>query len=432
MTGAVLALLGLLALEQRPFLAGDLPRDGGALEFVDRNGLLLGTVLGRDERHTMPVPLANIAPAFAEAVVAAEDRRFFEHGTLDEAAAARALAAALTERHVPRGASTLAMQLGRLLEPVDASPAGKLREILFANRLEFGMSKDAILEAYADRAPMGSNVYGVEAAARTYFGTHADELDLAQAAALAALPNDPVRLDPYRHPAALEARRRIVLSRMRACGFIGAAEERAAARERLALVPRRLGIVAAPHLLFALAPGVTAERARVRTTIDRPLQTFVEAQLRAVVAGLGIHDVRDAAAIVIETAPRKSSRTPGRRITSTMRTSGATTESSAPPTRLGPQAVSVRAALERRAIRPTTILPTYRSRTPCPTHACTARTITPRALPARSAFASPWPIRSTCRRCACSSASACSRFSIAFTNWAFGGSISPRRSTGWA
>jgi penicillin-binding protein 1C len=299
-TAAIAASLAAIAFFQRPMLPAALPRDAGALEFVDRNGLRLGTVLGRDERHTMSVPLERIAPAFRAAVIATEDRRFFEHGTLDVPSTARALALSIPRHSFPGGASTLALQLGRLIEPVSGSPLGKLREILFANRLELGMSKNAILEAYANRAPMGSNLYGVEAAARTYFGTHADEVDLAQAALLAALPNDPVRLDPYRHRAALEARRRFVLERMRACGFITQSDLLNATRERVTILPRNLGIVAAPHFLFAVAREVPADRERVRTTIDLPLQQFVEAQVRAVVATLGSHDVRDAAAIVID------------------------------------------------------------------------------------------------------------------------------------
>ena len=357
MTAAALATLALLAYFQRPLLPADLPRDAGALEFVDRNGLLLGTILGRDERHTMSVPLERIAPDFRNAVVATEDRRFFDHGTLDEAAALRAVGVGLRAHRLPRGASTLSMQVGRLIAPVPDSTLGKLREILFANRLEFGMSKDAILEAYANRAPMGSNLYGVEAAARTYFGTHADELDLAQAALLAALPNDPVRLDPYRHRTALQARQRFVLERMRACGFISSSDEQAAARERIVILPRQLGIVAAPHLLFALAAGIPAERARVRTTIDRPLQVFVEAQLRAVVDGLHAQDVRDAAAIVIDNRTAQVlayAGSPDYFADADLGRNDGVRALRQPGSALKPFLYEL--ALERRAIRPTTIL----------------------------------------------------------------------------
>ena len=141
------------------------------------------------------------------AVLAAEDERFYAHGALDPVATVRSLRDAVRERQLPHGASTISVQLARLLEPVPPTPLGKLREIVLAHRLELGMSKREILEAYCNRAPMGSNLYGVEAAARSYFGARAAELDLAQATLLAALPNDPVRLDPYRHMAALRRRR---------------------------------------------------------------------------------------------------------------------------------------------------------------------------------------------------------------------------------
>jgi penicillin-binding protein 1C len=162
------------------------------------------------------------------------------------------------------------------------------------------MSKREILEAYCNRAPMGSNLYGVEAAARSYFGAHAAGLDLAQASLLAALPNDPVRLDPYRHMAALRRRRDWILERMRATGDIDAAAFARARDETLVLQPRSFGIVAAPHLLFALAARTADDRTIVRTTLDRPLQTFVEAQVRAVVASLSNNDVHQAAALVID------------------------------------------------------------------------------------------------------------------------------------
>jgi len=268
--------------------------------FVDRNGLPLGTILGRDDRHTVAVPLARVAPLFRQAVVAVEDRRFWQHGAVDPAAALRALGQALLTGHVPGGASTLSMQLARLLYPVSPNVSGKLAEIVVAQRLENGLTKAQILEAYCNRAPMGSNIYGVEAAARTYFGSDAAQLDLAQAALLAALPNDPVRLDPYRHWAALRARQRYVLARMVAAGYVSSGEAARAAVEDVALRPRGAGILAGAHFLFFLAPQIAPERARVQTTLDRPLQTFVETQVRDVLRGLRRYDVRDAAAIVVD------------------------------------------------------------------------------------------------------------------------------------
>ena len=299
-TTACAISLASLAFAVRPIGPRDLPQDARALTFVDRNGALLGTILGRDDRHTIAVPLAKIAPAFLEALRATEDRRFVEHGAVDPLAALRATFEAFRTHRIPSGASTLEMQLARTLVPIASSLRGKVIETIVAQRLENGLSKAQILEAYANRAPMGSNLYGVEAAARAYFGVPASNLDLAQAALLAGLPNDPVRLDPYRHPAAALARQRLVLERMRESGWIDPDEEAIAAREHLVFAPRSAGIVAAAHFLFSLAPVIAPGRERVRTTIDRPLQRFVERQMSDVVARLSGHDVGQAAAIVID------------------------------------------------------------------------------------------------------------------------------------
>ncbi len=277
-----------------------MPRDARALTFLDRNGLPLGTILGRDDRHTIAVPLERIAPAFLQATLATEDRRFASHGALDPLTALRAFGIALRTRRLPSGASTLSMQLARQLVPVGSGLGGKIAEFVVAQRLENGLSKAAILAAYVNRAPMGSNVYGVEAAARTYFGIAASDLDLAQAALLAGLPNDPIGLDPYLHPAAAHARARVVLERMREAGFIDAESARRAAHEHVAFAAPQRGILAAAHLLFFLAPQVAPEREIVRTTIDRPLQRFVETQVRSVVGALAASEVRHAAAIVVE------------------------------------------------------------------------------------------------------------------------------------
>jgi penicillin-binding protein 1C len=192
------------------------------------------------------------------------------------------------------------MQVARSIEPVGPGWGGKLRELVLARRLENGSGKRAILEAYCNLAPMGSNLQGVEAAARTYFNIPAAELDVAQAALLAALPNDPVRLDPYRKRAALELRRRYVLARMVALGYLDPAAAARAANETVALRPRNAGILAAPHFLFHLAPRVPDGVARVRTTLDRPLQEFVQAQVRDVVAELHNASVHHGAALVLD------------------------------------------------------------------------------------------------------------------------------------
>jgi penicillin-binding protein 1C len=296
----VAAGLGILAIAGRPI--GPHAFDGGAnaIEFEDRAGVPLGTVLARDTEHAVRVPLARVSPRFLAAIVAAEDARFEQHDGIDPVALARAAWQLVRTRSIVSGGSTITMQLARLRFDLPRTTLGKLEELVLALRIEAGTRKPAILEGYVNRLPMGGDLVGVEAGARTYFGTPAADLDLAHAAFLAALPNDPVRLDPYAHAATLEQRRRWVLARMVATGAASAADAADAAAERIDVLPRGGGIAAAPHLLFRLAGSVPPDATRVRTTLDRDLQAFAETATQQIVGDLNERNVRDGAAIVID------------------------------------------------------------------------------------------------------------------------------------
>lgn len=293
-----------VALRLAPYLApiraSDVEQHQQAVEFTDRNGLPLGTVLTRDQEHTVAVPLEAVSPNFIHAIIAAEDSRFEQHGPVDFWAVARAAWQAATSRRIVSGASTITMQLARMLRPTPSSIPGKLRQVWTSWRIAAGMSRPQILSAYLNRVPMGSNIYGVEAAARTYFGLPASQLDLAQASLLAAIPNDPPALYPYEHWDSLKNRQAYVLERMRKDGYVSALEAQRADVEELTLRPRGEGIVAAPHFLFWLAGTIPDGTARVRTTIDRPLQQFVEGQVSQVIGSLGARNVHHAAVLVVD------------------------------------------------------------------------------------------------------------------------------------
>jgi penicillin-binding protein 1C len=297
-----IVLIGALAFALRPIGPAAFAARAGAVQFVDRAGLPLGTVLARDTEHAVHVPLAAVSPHFLAAIVAVEDARFSQHHGVDLVALARAAAEAVRAGHVVTGGSTITMQLARLRYGVPRSLWGKLRESVLALRIERGLSKDQILAAYVNRIPVGGNLVGVEAGARTYFGVPASDLDWAQATLLAALPNDPVTLDPYAHRAALEQRRRAIVAYLAARGVMSADDARRALAERLAVLPRDEGIADAPHLLFRLAGSTPDGVERVRTTIDRELQRYVENAAQEVVAALRDRSVRDAAAIVVDNA----------------------------------------------------------------------------------------------------------------------------------
>lgn len=284
-----------------PIRASDIQQNEQAIEFSDRNGLPLGTLLGRDRDHTVAVSLKEISPTFIQAILAAEDGDFYHHGALDIKAIVRAILQGIEAKRIVSGASTITMQLARMLEPAPRTFKAKWGEIWLSWRISAGMSKDEILSAYINRLPMGSNIYGVEAASRVYFGIPADQLTLAQASLLAAIPNDPNRLNPYEGWQRLKQRQRYVLHRMVQEGYITTDQSDRASEQAITLQPRQQGIIAAPHFLFWVASQLPqGHPPHIQTTLDRRLQQFVETQVKEVVRTLGDHNVHQAAAIVID------------------------------------------------------------------------------------------------------------------------------------
>ena len=299
----VLVLICLI-VRSLPYLApirtADIAQDRSAIEFSDRNGLPLGTILTRDQEHTVAVPLNRVSSHFVRAIIAAEDSRFYQHGAMDVRAIARSLLEAAQAKHVVSGASTITMQLARMLEPAPRTLPHKVREIWLSWRIFAGMNRYEILESYINRLPMSGNIYGVEAASRTYFGISAADLNLAQASLLAAIPNDPNNLNPYYRWQSLKKRQTYVLDRMVKDKYITRSQAERALTEEILLVPVKQGIIAAPHFLFWLSNQLPKQHpSHIRTTIDRSLQQFVEAQVQQVVNTLSPHNVHNAAAIVI-------------------------------------------------------------------------------------------------------------------------------------
>ncbi len=300
----LVVVLLIVAIRLLPYLApiraADLVQDQQAIEFTDRNGLPLGTVLTRSQEHTVAVPLAQISPQFINAIIAAEDQRFYYHGALDERAIVRAFLEAFQARQIVSGASTITMQLARMIDGSPRTWQSKLQEVWTSWRLFAGMNRDEILQAYVNRLPMGGNIYGVEAASRIYFGIPASDLNAAQASLLAAIPNDPNRLNPYDRWDALKERQRYVLDRMVKDRYLTPAQADRAASEVVALQPRQQGIVAAPHFLFWLADQLPKHPPQVQTTLDRNLQQFTETQVQQVIRTLAPHNVHHAAVLVVD------------------------------------------------------------------------------------------------------------------------------------
>ena len=298
------ALVATIAFYASGINVAAVPAPPGSVTYTDRNGRVLGTLLGAASSHAVAVPLRSVSPEFLNAIVAAEDARFWRHGAIDVFALARAARELAIFGEARSGGSTIEMQLARLIggDADGGKIRNKLAQIALAQRIAVASSKPAILEAYVNRVPMGGNVYGVEAAARTYFGEPASDLDLAQASLLAAIPNDPSRLTEAGDWPALRARQRFVLRRMVALGEVNHAGADRAFAETLRVRRHDDGVADAAHALFFLSRPNAREAGRVRTTIDLSLQRFVQAQTQDVVAALQAYHVTDGAALVVDNA----------------------------------------------------------------------------------------------------------------------------------
>ena len=184
------------------------------------------------------VPLAQIPTALQDAVIATEDARFYSHHGVDPTGIARAIYQNWRRRRIVEGGSTITQQLAKVLFLTpDKSLERKLKEAVLALLLERRYSKNRILELYLNQIYFGQGAFGVEAAARTFFGKSVGELTLAESALLAGLPKAPATYSPFDHPDAAKRRRNTVLTRMVETGALKPDQARPAGQAALVLVP---------------------------------------------------------------------------------------------------------------------------------------------------------------------------------------------------
>lgn len=249
-----------------------------ASEILARDGSLIAEV-GAQIR--ISVPLRSLPRYVPQAFIAIEDQRFYQHHGVDVVGIAGAIKDNILGDR--RGASTITQQLvgnmhPDLIDRRDPSPARKLREQAAAIEMEKHYSKEQILEAYLNQIGFAHGWYGVETAARHYFGKSASKLTLAEAATLASMPKGPEIYEPAKHPERVIPRRNTVLALMAQQGYITQAQARAAQRERLTTVPN-YGVVPAPW--YADVVKIQAQRAgfspgdggyRIYTALDPSMQ----------------------------------------------------------------------------------------------------------------------------------------------------------------
>ena len=292
----------------------------GSTRILDRRGQLLYELPEPLSGRQRPVSLDTIPLALRQATIAVEDASFYSNSGIDMRGIARAVWANLRSGAIVSGGSTITQQLARgfLLDPATArerSFSRKLREALLALKLTAAYSKDDILALYLNQSYYGGQSYGVEAAAQHFFGKPVRDLDLAECALLAGLPQAPSRYDPFAAREAALARQADVLDAMARAGYVSPAQAAAAKAEPLQFgggdqSPR------APHFVNYVLDQLDARLGAdvvarggltITTTLDADLNDAAQASLRRQIALLSTprnggpdHRVRNGAVLVLD------------------------------------------------------------------------------------------------------------------------------------
>lgn len=240
---------------------------------VDRNGEPLRYLPAEHGVWRLRIAPEDVDPQYLELLLAYEDQRFYAHPGVDPLAVGRAALGNLRSGRILSGASTITMQVARLLHEPRRGWFGKIEQSLRALQLEARYSKREILSMYLTLAPFGGNIEGVHMASRIFFGKDPTTLSLAETALLIALPQSPTARRPVSHPQNAIAGRDQVLKRLTEAGHINAIDAQAATDDALPTRRQALPFVA-PHLAAAVARRTDA--AVVRTGIDGGLQQKLE------------------------------------------------------------------------------------------------------------------------------------------------------------
>ncbi|MPZ59039.1 MAG: glycosyl transferase [Rhizobiales bacterium] len=262
----------------------------GTSAVLDGNGQPFTEVYRPGHRRVW-VSLSEIPEVVQKAFIAAEDKRFYEHKGIDERGLVRAFVANILSPGRPQGGSTITQQVAKnVLVGGDVTYERKIREVIAASRLERTLTKPAILELYLNSIYLGRGTWGVEMAARSYFGKNARDLTLAEGALLASLAKGPSYFNPDRHAERSRERYGYVLTRMKEDGYLGAE----VLQQMLGTIPDRTsearqrrdtGFHFVDHLRresrsVAGIASLTDDSFIVRSTLHPPLQRATEAALQ--------------------------------------------------------------------------------------------------------------------------------------------------------
>ena len=251
-------------------------------KILDRTGQTVLYDIHQDVKRTS-IPFDQMGSNIKSATVAIEDSSFYSHSGIKITSIIRAVLSDITRTGKTQGGSTITQQLVKMtLLNSNKTIIRKLKEWVLAIKIDNSMPKEKILEAYLNEAPYGGTIYGVQEAAKNYFGKDAENLTLAEAAYLAAIPNSPTTLSPFgKNRNKLDERKNFVLSRMLDTKVISQADYNSAKNEVVTFLPQATGGIKAPHFVFFIKDyleqkyGVDAVEnggLKVTTTLDYDLQ----------------------------------------------------------------------------------------------------------------------------------------------------------------
>ena len=301
-----LIIPGILAVGTYIYFSYDLPRLTSVEDYTPKTVTQVFSESGEiiaeffvEKRYI--IPIEEMPATLIRAFISSEDARFFEHQGIDLVSISRALIKNIKSMDIVQGGSTITQQITKslLLSP-EKSYTRKIKEAILARRIENSLSKRDILSIYLNQIYLGHRSYGVEAAALTYFGKHASELNLAESALLAGLPKAPSAYSPIRHPLKAQKRQRYVLQRMLQRGYITKDQAKEAADITLNIIPpENKNIKVAPYFTEHLRQYLEntygtdllyGEGLKVYTPLNSLMQKSAQ---RAVESGLNDFETRE-------------------------------------------------------------------------------------------------------------------------------------------
>jgi 1A family penicillin-binding protein len=263
-----------------------------SVKLYDRTGQVLLYDLSNQDIQRTSVPLSAVSPNIQDAIISIEDPNFYTHHGVEIRAILRAVYVDITHAGLDQGGSTITQQvIKNTVLTQDKSPIRKLKEAILALKLERTASKEQILELYLNQVPYGGTMYGIEEASETFFGKHAADVSLPEAAYLAAVLPAPSYYSPYGyHKADLDARKNLVLKEMFQHGYITASQESDAEAAQVVFIPQQANSIQAPHFVFYVQQYLEQKYGedalqtsgwKVTTTLDANLQAEAESVLKA-------------------------------------------------------------------------------------------------------------------------------------------------------